>query len=76
MYPDAMASVDSMMGLIYDCFHDDPTTVVWLDKVRLYEVNSLVCYMLDADDCWKKLLTPDRIHISELRRLEFFSIER
>lgn len=76
MYLDAMASVDSTMDLIYDCFHDDPTMVVWLDKVRLYEVNSLVCYMSDVGDYWKKLLTPDRIHISELRRLEFVSIER
>lgn len=76
VFPDAMASVDSMMDLKCDWFHDGPMMAVSLDMVLLYEVNSWACCMLDVDGCWKKSLTPDRNHISELRRLKFFSFER
>lgn len=49
----------------YDSFHDGPMMDESLDTVRLCVMHSWVYGMLDGDDCWKKLLTPDRNRTNE-----------
>lgn len=68
-----MASLDSRLGLKCDYFHGDPMMDVLLDML-LCMVKNLACCMLAVDDCWKKLLTPGRIRISGLCRLEILVV--